>query len=136
MITSSGSNYLKPLPSYLTFPLNSKKENSCHAVPCLPSLASSSACSSSAESNSTCFSHVGIFCALISVQLILDLVVSIAENFVIKTIYFSIFVVASVYPRINVKFPNHALCMFTHQIISRKKTSGHNNERKRSIHHH
>ena len=62
-------------------------------------------------------SHVGIFCALISVQLILDLVVSLAENFVIKTIYFNIFVVASVYPRNNVKFPNHALCMFTHQII-------------------
>ena len=88
----------------------------CRVVPCLPSLASSSACLSLAGPN-IMFSHVGIFCALISVQLILDLVVSLAENFVIKTIHFSVFVVASVYPRINVKFPNHALCMFTHQII-------------------
>ena len=83
MITSSGGNYLLPLPSYLTFPLNSKKDNCrvvscrvvpCRVVPCLPNLALSSASLSSAVPNSTCFSHVGIFCALISMQLILDLV--------------------------------------------------------------
>ena len=117
MITSSGSNYLTSsfLPS-LTSEQQVRKLP-CFVVPCLPSLALSTTSLSSDGPNSTCFSHVGIFCALISVQLILDLVVSLAENFVIKTIYFSIFVVASVYPRNNVKFPNHALCMFTHQII-------------------
>ena len=74
-------------------------------MPCLPSLALSTTSLSSDGPNSTCFSHVGIFCALISVQLILDLVVSLAENFVIKTIYFSMFVVASVYLQLMLNFP-------------------------------
>ena len=84
---------------------------------CAESFPVVSAYLSSAGPKSTCFAHVGIFCALISVQLRSSL--SLDENFVIKTIDFSYFVVASVYhcPRIKDKIPHYTLCTFTHQIL-------------------
>ena len=114
MITSSGSNYLIT-SSFLPYLTSEQQERklSCFVVSCLPSLALSSACLSSPGPNSTCFSHVGILFALASVQLIFRSSLSLDENFVIKTILSSDFVVASVYhcPRIKDKFPNYALCV-------------------------
>ena len=106
MITSSGGNYLLPLPSYLTFPLKSKKDN-CRVVPCHAVFAKSCPV--------ICFFVIG--CTQLNMFLSCRHIlcsnfrssVSLDEKFVVKTIYFSDFVVAYFYHSQNYKFPNCSL---------------------------